>query len=68
MYDNIVAVDETGDDIYQDMPHIYVPFKKLNGPFESYYFSSVKSYQSYGGVSIDPEDKNQIKYFPLNFD
>jgi len=67
LYDNIIAVDETGDNMYHDMPHIYVPFKGLDGPFETYYFASVNSCQSFGGRSIEPEDENRIKFFPTDF-
>lgn len=67
LYDNIIAVDEVGDNVYHDMPHIYVPFKGIDGPFEAYYFASVNSCQSFGGRSIEPAEKNQIKYFPVEF-
>ena len=66
LYNNIIAIDEDGDDIHYQSPQIYVPFKPVNGPFEPYCFPGLKPLQSLGH-RVNPDKKNRIKFFPDDF-
>lgn len=64
LYDNIIAIDEVGDNIYFQMPQIYVTFTNDNGPFEHYYYAILKLCQSFASRDAEPKDDMRIKYFP----
>lgn len=66
LYKNIIAIDEEGDNIYHQTPHIYVPFRTIDGPFEPYYFPCLKQFKSYGH-RVEPKDDNRIKFFLEDF-
>ena len=50
-FDSIVDVDELGDEIIK-APHIYVPFRGLDGPFSSY--SAVVEHKLGGDIKLYP--------------
>ncbi len=54
-YESILEVDELGDNIVPDTPHIYVPFDGLMGPFVRF-IAVVEPTDRYSGVNLNPCD------------
>ncbi|MFA6187611.1 MAG: restriction endonuclease [Phycisphaerae bacterium] len=63
-YDNILAVDEDGDNIFNG-PHIYIPFRPHCGPFAGYYRIITTYGQYYKERYI--KNENRIEYFTEKF-
>ena len=64
-YENIIAIDEDGDDHYP-APHIYVPFIKGSGPFTESLSEMVLDES--GADPVYPgDDDNRIVHFPAQF-
>ena len=61
-YESIMAIDEDGDEYVQG-PHLYVPFSRVNGPFEGGQFITLRT-NRYSGIEIQPELDDRIEYFP----
>lgn len=63
-YDNILAIDEDGDNYYQG-PHFYIPFTRKDGPFTPYFYMKLYTCASHRDrIEIYPETENRIEYFP----
>lgn len=61
-YERVIAIDEDGDNIFPH-PHIYIPFVREHGPFESTEYVTLKTVGG-EGTKIYPEIQNRIEYFP----
>lgn len=64
-YDDILAIDENGDDIFPH-PHIYVRFDKKAGTFIAGAYADL-SVSGSNGRTASAEKENQIKYFPSTY-
>lgn len=64
-YESVIAIDEDGDDWFEQ-PHIYtVPFSEERGPFRSYRRLNLRTIGNrFISRSADPIPENRIKKFP----
>jgi hypothetical protein len=62
-YENILDIDEKGDEYFKN-PHIYTgPFGQRMGPFDDRVYTSVETISRYGARSLYPMDVDRVEKF-----
>jgi hypothetical protein len=63
-YENILDIDEAGDD-WIDKPHIYTnEFHPLKGPFREYVRKSLKTIDRFAAREASPDKSKRVRNFP----
>lgn len=64
-YENIIAIDELGDENLYGTPHLYAAFEDDIGPFD-YTYATLKVL-GHGFADVNPDPEKQIEFFPKIF-
>ena len=63
-YENVLDIDENGDEWFSD-PHIYTtPFDPVHGPFRPHFWEFLKTTETWGSRRGTPDEAKRVEKFP----